>query len=804
MWLAFPWIETLLGAVLIVLPLLALWPHLAVFLPTVLRLLLSGFFVLVVPGYLLLPYLLGEWRPSWCEQVAISVGITLILLCLVCAATLLLGGTVLGAVVFLLAFAWCLLFPRLGRAWRGFRALPRAAPDGARTEEIELSVPETVLVGGLAALLPILYTLGLSFLDLRYGEDFESLYIIRKLVENPSLTLSNYYYYPGYQLAYIFPPFHFLHAAVAKCSALDPIISYDKFRPIAGLLTLIIQYALVRALTRSKTAALVVSLSNLVLTFNCIAGSAYLSGPRGVEWGQFIPFGHYVDFAVAITLQLTFLFVTYLVVPCPRVRTFFWLAPVLILAETILHGREVILTLLFAGSLFGGLLLWRRSDPAVLARLAVVIVAAIGLGLLFRQLTLTNVEIAAWNQVHATKFRELFAHKLQHPVELFRGDAIVGWNGETYKLEIFRKPVFALALAVFPALYLFRRQTWACALLCALASSMLLVRIPLLSILLALATFPAALFQGASWVFPWVYTVFGLLLYYLLRMLDVLADSQLLGTLAPRRRRLALVGLTCVCALALLESGRLMGWLQKCDLDAVYLASAGTLLAALWLAHLGPERIRSALAGLGALDAQVFRHPTLVTLALLLALVALFLDGMGPRARPSEFVNPAVKEDMRASSRKLPTLPELYLSRWQAGADADATLAAFRRRSGMDLIPEALLSRIRGMKPLTVFECPTPEILLIPLYTNQYVTNIGGGYLLDAPFYERYQKEGHPLWADPPRFTEARMRQLLREMAVEYVLLPPRFGDLRGRLEAMGLTSVCDQDGWAILSVTGH
>jgi hypothetical protein len=194
--------------------------------------------------------------------------------------------------------------------------------------------------------------------------------------------------------------------------------------------------------------------------------------------------------------------------------------------------------------------------------------------------------------------------------------------------------------------------------------------------------------------------------------------------------------------------------------------------------------------------------------ALLVTTFVLVAHGMGPRDSLGELASRPLREDAAVSNDVVPTLPELTISklRFASNGGLDDTVADFRRRQGMDAVPELVTDFIRALPEGTIVEAPTPEILLIPVYANVYVTNIGG-YILDEPFMQRYYEDGsHPIWGKPGQatndlgyFSQQRAVRLLQEMGVRLIVLPPRYAQLGPRLKEIGSVNRFESGGWSVL-----
>ena len=76
---------------------------------------------------------------------------------------------------------------------------------------------------------------------------------------------------------------------------------------------------------------------------------------------------------------------------------------------------------------------------------------------------------------------------------------------------------------------------------------------------------------------------------------------------------------------------------------------------------------------------------------------------------------------------------------------------------------------------------------------------LGGEYLLDWPFRDRYLTPGHPLW-NPYPYSRQRAAEMLAEKKVEHVVMPAQLGVVT-ELEALGYSKSFDRDGWLVLSL---
>jgi len=207
---------------------------------------------------------------------------------------------------------------------------------------------QLILVAGLGVIAYILFTVGgsmnLGSIAALKGEEALHLTILRKLAQNTSLDHLNLMYKREVANTYVYPPYHFALALVSRISGLDPIVVYLKFRPAAGLVSLLSMWSLALALFGRRWVADLTLLALLILVLNNAAGQV-----PGFYWAQLVPLSHLGDFGLGVMLPVMALFIFRYVTGEPG-NMFRILAPLMLLVGLLVHTREVLQLLFFLGA----------------------------------------------------------------------------------------------------------------------------------------------------------------------------------------------------------------------------------------------------------------------------------------------------------------------------------------------------------------------------------------------------------------------------------------------------------------------
>jgi hypothetical protein len=665
-----------------------------------------------LPGWLMLGSLFPRQSFDRLESLALSFGLSHVLVVAECVTIMLAGQNLQTAWqihgVVLLCLGAC-------RAFRGLRPGEREASPPDQVEDPCRSGPfvtGSALVLGLTVVL--LYAAGGLWKRAPTDEEVYNLVIARKFLELDRVTLSNIMFRKGMMSTYLFAPYAFMTAALVKASGLDPIIVYTNLRCFWGLISLAAFYATIKVLTGRRDAAAISLLVGCMLAMSNAAGQ-FAEREGAVFWGQLTPMSHHADFALGVLLPVMLLFM----VNAYRCEggTMKWvlITPLVILACVVTHAREGVQALLYGAFLSLATLVlspreWRRVLPvAAIACMTVV------LGKTFQHFHHDlNPYLVLHENANRVMIENLFA-KMYHEFPPHGFFARWYFNSDA---GLFR-PYFMLAFIFAPGLVLVRdRHGWARALWGTLVGFMLLYRIPPLTLALIRGTYSEMLWTPARYVSTTSFLLIGVIAFTMLPVLDRLA-ARLMGPgdgLMNRRCLSFLVVMAlggCLFGAAVKVAAHLTNQHHR-TMDAMYVWLAVASLAALWIRWKRPERLLDE----DRLWPSSLRFPDPVIVGLVVFLLPqVWLQSAGRNL----FVRGL---DMR--------LPNWYAS----GAEF------YTVNYGDKQPPRSMMEFIRGRIPEESVVAYPPECELVPLvYVNQYSVSPGlQHYLADIGFVDRYSE----------------------------------------------------------------
>jgi hypothetical protein len=648
-------------------------------------------------------------------------------------------------------------------------------------------VLEWTLVVGIGLLMAVLLTVGGTMRPDSIGdleEEALHLSILRKLTENAALDHFNVMYKAGVANTYVYPPYHFALALVARVSALDPLVVYLKFRPVAALVALLSLRSLTALFFGRRWVADVALLSWLVLVVNNTAGQV-----PGFYWAQLVPLSHLGDFGLGVMLPLLLLFTFHYLRAEPTRTPFAILTPALVFVALLVHTREVLQLLVFLGSAALGLFLFRRHDRRMLARLLALIAAAVVMGLLYQ---LRHGALAGHAVLFEAANREAFRGRLNHVLREPFWRVVMEPNQEFYGLM--SRGLYLLPLVLLPLLWLARR--WSVLLVApGLLACALIIRIPHLSLQFILHTYAEILQTPARNFVHWGLLLLGGGLGLLALGLEKLYASALNGASLrvawtggrpmfesgwraarsrPEKGALALV----VTTLAAGAGGLIVWGLRRLEststqrIDAVYVvAIVGSLVAlaarAAWASRFGPSPREIAY--------RRVQHPWIALAAAVASIVPLFSYGSPP----------SLRAQYRQWSR-LPSMADFW--NWYNASAFAAKVPAAAVRFLREQVP-----------PGRVLAAPKRFGFTLPVLTNHYIISTGFVLSSDLDVVEPYERvtgshrrfDPHPFRGyqersayareivefDPmfhPHVPPEQTLAYLREYGVEYVVVGPR------------------------------
>jgi hypothetical protein len=718
------------------------------------RLVPAAVVTFVLPGYLVL-----RWRARETEDVAelapVSFAASFLALTVLCVVTMESSGNSRRAGSIALGLAWAgwlavmirrappLFVFRLVEDLRGITEAPRA---------MRLAVMGLALTLGA-----LLHVVGARI----YAP--EELVIARKYLENPVIRLDNVMHMPGVTQTYLYGPFTFATALVARLSALDVILVLFKLQGVLAAIALLTFHTLCRVVFGNDRLAAWGAL---------VAGVLVLADP--VSWaygtGLLIPFpnrygvapGLFLPLAMAIALKAV----------AGQGRLFTVVTPLFALAMAMVHAREGVQFLFWlvpAGAVFAVTAIRPTERKQALTRVAGMTFAVLGLFLAYmlRQQALVPHVGAVTGALKEGMDAYLRA---AGPSRLLTGTipATLSTPIGDYNFDNF-SPLFfnlweaavgfpiTLGIALAPLLILFRRARWAPVAAVSLLVPLLFLRVPLLYVLFTRAAGSPDVGKLDALLTVWALVVFAALTHVLALGLEALASWAVS-----------------------LARGEGLSWHERTWL---VLGSPAAAYATSALALLGLA---------GTVASVCARRPAAAAAAMLLAVpAALLWAWRRPLADPIVAPGHAwghwvlglavVAPFLAAAPRRGPTLRN-------AAADPSAHVEVTDLRNPYPQMKKHLPSDLPGeliryirenVPPLQVFIYPHERIGSITHYLDQFVAHGMAGDVLstDLEYARRFVQEGrHPVYNFEP-YEKIRDLTLdfLDTFGVQYAIVGPPY-----------------------------
>jgi hypothetical protein len=358
----------------------------------------------------------------------------------------------------------------------------------------------------LTAPLPLnLYAEGPPFSDL---EDRIHISIIQRLAHLSSPAIDNLYLSPGVVYTYPFPGTHYLMALMSRAGGIEPMFLYHKLRAFWGVAAIVLLHGCARGLLGSRRVALAVA----VVAVAVVANGGF-SAVTGMSWGQMAPYSHASDVAMGVLLPgLLLLSIGFLKAADRRESGFLLVATLgMGFMLIVVHPREVVQFLVYM-TVFVLVLVAARAPRALAARTAVLLAVSIGVLLLYRW----------WYSVAVAAVDSVVAERRHGRWDLFWEHSWTELLGYPLPMLDHYMPAFSLlferwnpaVILVSPVvLYVFRRHRFAWLVSASILAYLLLIRLPILAIPYAYATYFEILYTPVRNVVFFVYLLTGASLY---------------------------------------------------------------------------------------------------------------------------------------------------------------------------------------------------------------------------------------------------------------------------------------------------
>lgn len=465
-----------------VLPRLAHLPSLA--------LTLAFSLVYFLPGFILTRLIFPKDR-WWPEMLALAFGLSFVmcLIFIIAMVELHLGmHTAVWVWVIGLAIGMLVLAGR-----------EKEAPiERMEKEEGILCVSGLVLLGFI---LGACYFIGGTYGNLG-GEEGYHVIFTRKIFANENLNPRNLFYLPGISSTYLYLPYHFSLALMAKLSGLDPMSCFIKFRPFSAFMTLLVMSAFVKRLVDSKLAGWT------ALNLLCVLVITNHAGYHSPYFAQLIPVSHHSDFSLGLGLALGSYFFWRAIHSEKRFGMEFWAGLLVAGAVLICHVREGVQLLFYSGILFGVLLVFRFREKKLIWH---TLAFALFLFLMLKGYQLLQSvrvsHLTGWEEAEKavawSGLKTLVKNILRGDLFAFFGPRIDQVSSYMPNYDVFFRSVYGLALLITPLVLIQAKRLWALFIPVLIAVVLLMTRLPLISYGLILGGYSQILYTPARFIFHW-------------------------------------------------------------------------------------------------------------------------------------------------------------------------------------------------------------------------------------------------------------------------------------------------------------
>lgn len=676
------------------------------------RLICAMILIYGLPGYFLLRMLMPKKQFELLELLPIIFGLSHIFVVAECVIVMLLhqnlerafelhGMLILALAAFSVVVAWLNRKSSLV-----VHEVPRQAEKHVFRWAALLTLAVTVF---------LLFKAGGLWKNAPTDEEIYNLVLTRKFLQLDQLSLNNIMFRKEMPSTYLFAPYPFMTAMMAKASALNPIIVYTHFRAFWGLISLSAFYSIVLVLMKRRDIAAVTLICGSLLAISNAAGQ-FEEKVGAVFWAQLIPMSHHADFALGVLLPVMFLFLFYCFRDERWNSVWVWITPCLILSGVLTHTREGVQVLLYAGFMMLAFLIFQPREWRRILPLAVVSALTVIAGKIFQQIHQQGVpHIVLHEQANRVMIENLFALNFEkfHPFGLF-----THWYYNS-DLGLFR-PFFSFALILTPVLLLIRsRAGWNLILWSSLAVFMMIYRIPPLTFTLMKATYSEMLSTPARYLSLFSFILFGLVvfagLYWVDRLAVFLFDRNRFKRISPFFRWIIFVDILFIGGSLFFLATHAVYWISHFHflfMDAVYLWIFLGGLAAYWFRRSRPDLILDE----AKLFPSSFRFPKKVLAGLFVVLLPFFFFENSGRDLVQRAIDMKPLSDYKSESE--------FYNKHYAG----------------DAPPYAMIDFVRNHLPGKQVIVYPPKGGMSPLmFVNQYAFSAGvQPYLADVGFVEKY------------------------------------------------------------------
>lgn len=501
-----PWVYFLAAVVVFFLP--SILPSFAK-IPS-LALTISFACVYVLPGYVLARLIFPNDR-WWPELLTLSFGLSFVmsLIFIVVMVEFHLGlQTAIWGWVGLLALGLILL-PFISRS-TGVTGI-----DSGEDHNWILAVSGLLMLGFI---LVAAYHIGGTYGSLA-GEEGYHIIFTRKIYSNISLNPYNLFYLPGSSSTYLYMPYHFSLALMAKLSGLDPMSVYIKFRPFAALMTLVTMSAFAKQLIGSRLAGWT------MLNVLCVLVITNHLGYHSPYFAQFLPVSHHSDISLGLGLAMGGYFFWRAVNSERRFGPEFWAGVAVCVAVLICHTREGIQFLIYSGVMLFVALVFRFKNKTLIWHALIFSVLLFLAGKFYQVLqTVRASHLIGWEEAEKavawTNLKILVKTLLDGGWLAFFGPRIDQTSSYMPNYDLFFRSVYSLGLVIAPIAFWKSKKLWAVFIPLLIGVILLVTRLPLAAYALVIGGYSQILYTPVRFIMHWEVLLLGISVHYVISKLS--------------------------------------------------------------------------------------------------------------------------------------------------------------------------------------------------------------------------------------------------------------------------------------------
>lgn len=351
----------------------------------------------------------------------------------------------------------------------------------------------------LAAIVVFLFRIGGTYGSLS-GEEGYHLIFIRKIFAATAPDPFNLNYLKGASTTYIYLPYHLGIALTAKLAGLDPLAAYIKFRPVAGIITVVALSGLVARMAMDRLAGwtTAIVLAVFILTNHLGYHSGYFA--------QFVPLSHHSDIMLGMGLAMGCFVLWRAAASDKPFGADFWIAAAISIAIFVSHAREGFQILIYATVLAVILLAFRERKAAMDMIMLMVILIAVAIAYQYLQ-GLRATHLAGWEDLEKLP---AIAQLKVHAANLLRGDPLALLRPRIDRstsfmpnFDLFFMPLYLAAAGVVLIVLAARKDVASLFLSAITFGTMLAAIIPIVALAMVFIIYSQVLFTPLRFIMHW-------------------------------------------------------------------------------------------------------------------------------------------------------------------------------------------------------------------------------------------------------------------------------------------------------------